>query len=84
MSRFKIGDLVRYIRGREGAATRSLRRPEHIEWRDRRIGLILRDAGKAHPTGNWTATVMYYVIWSDTDEPQLIPEWNLEFVPEEG
>lgn len=88
MSRFKTGDLVRYIRGREGAATISLRQAKDIEWRHRRVGLIQCEADPstdpAAKAGNWTASVMYYVLWNDMDDPQLIPEWNLELVPEDG
>lgn len=88
MSRFKTGDLVRYIRGREGAATRSLRRPEDIERRMSRTGLIQCEADPstdpAAKAGNWTASVMYYVLWNDIDDPQLIPGRNLELVPEDG
>ena len=88
MSRFKIGDLVRYIRGRESAATISLRQAKDIDLRNRRIGLIQCEADPstdpAARAGNWTASVMYYVLWNDMDDPQLVPEWNLELVPEDG
>lgn len=82
MSKFKTGDLVRYIRGREGAATRSLRRPEHIEWRDSRVGLILSKTNLRKKSIS-TASVMYNVLWNDDSHPLIVPEWDLELVPNE-
>lgn len=82
MSRFKTGDLVRYSRVREAAATTPKRWPP---FRDGSVGLILREANLKEDfaaVGNWTATVMYYVVWNDTEQPQLIQDWNLELVPE--
>jgi len=82
MSKFKTGDLVRYIRPWPPPSQPIPRLPEHIEWRDRQIGLILSESSSFSPLSR-PRSLMYNVLWNDDAKPLIVPEWDLELVPNE-
>jgi hypothetical protein len=78
--KFAVGDLVRYgPRGPDGTKIN--------KWRAERLGLIQEISERAtRPTGPPPGhfTFLYYVLWSDDPKPQMVPEWDLELVPNEN
>ena len=74
--KFVIGDLVRYGRRRSDDTKIN-------KWRAARLGLIqeISDRPVAPPEHS---LFLYYVLWSDHPEPQMVPEWDLELVPNEN
>lgn len=78
--KFVVGDLVRYHTVYPGD-------PKINKWRAERLGLIQEISERAaRPTGPPPGhfTFLYYVLWSDHPEPQMVPEWDLELVPNEN
>lgn len=79
--KFVIGDLVRYAR-HTSADTKI------NKWRAQRLGLIQEISDRrltpAQASLPGHSPFLYYVLWSDRPEPQMVPEWDLELVPNEN
>ena len=78
--KFAVGDLVR--------GPRRFYDPKRNKWRTERLGLIQeisdRAPSRARARVPGHSPFLYYVLWSDHPEPQLVPEWDLELVPNEN
>ena len=79
--KFVIGDLVRY-----GPRPRADLGTKINKWRAERLGLIqeISDRTLSPAARPVRSPFLYYVLWSDHPEPQMVPEWDLELVPNEN
>ena len=82
MSKFKTGDLVRYVSSSFGVLADD--GPTN-EWRASRIGLVLSEEPPLRPRrrGLGSRGRLYNVLWNDDPKSLIVPEWDLEIVPNE-
>ena len=81
MSKFKTGDLVRYVSSSFGVLADD--GPTN-EWRKSRVGLVLSEDPPLPRRPNLGSRArLYNVLWNDDTKSLIVPEWDLEIVPNE-